>query len=130
MLSEQITAAAGLPRCTHPRHAIGDAAAIERLRHRGRVRWCTCASARDVDPECPWVTWTAGAVLELDGDALILCDDALLAAHPEVAALPDVVVDRERLAEAVPRYAPEQVREARRAALRPTDPPPDDRRPR
>lgn len=130
-LAAEISTAAGLPRCAHPRHALGDAAAARLVdppddpaRSRGRVPWCTCASARDVDPECPHVTWAAVAVIELDGEVLIQGDPAQIDAHPEVEAMPRVRVERERLEHAEPRYDPREEARARRAAT------PEERRPR
>lgn len=122
-VAQETSTSAGLPRCTHYRWTLDPhgVARWDRLcggrGKRGRVPPCTCRSARDVDPECPHVTWTAVAVVELDGDALLIGNADVLDAHPEAAAMPMARAARERLDEAVPRYTPEQVREAVRQTV-------------
>lgn len=105
-IAEQIATAAGLPRCGHYRWTL-DEHGIRRWDRlcgprgrRGRVPPCLCASATDVDPECPWVTWGRVAVIELDGAVLLHGDPEDLDGHPEAAALPDEHPSRERLARA------------------------------
>lgn len=81
--------AAGLPRCQHPRWRLTPAELAERLRGRGRVDPCPCASATDVSIECPHVTWQAAAVIRLeDGTVCVEASAAALAAVPEAQGLP------------------------------------------
>lgn len=58
-LVRSLSEAAGLPRCSHPRHRG------ERVRPHGRRgAGCWCRSATDVDDRCIAVTWQAAALVQ------------------------------------------------------------------
>lgn len=82
------TAAAGLPRCGHMRHAVGDEQAVAALAQRGRVPWCLCADPADPHPDCVHVTWAAEAIVRApDGDYLVTGAERIDAASRDVRVL-------------------------------------------